>query len=996
MFLPSQIQKNAFEIDHWPEGDWVFDRQMFPFYPENKISIELDPFDEQKYIHASFNTRDRYEGIGIVIDQSVPRTSSLHIIWRVKGYPGQIQLDLVEELTFNHIDEGEIFSFYTPSPEFIWTTLTIPLSQFQRNEYQDESRPKDGIFNTNNIRVLQICVPPVSNIDLDVKQIHFVWDYPKWFMFANFIFLGFLGTMLLRHSRKRLDRLEQENLFSNFHGVCLVYCLTTIAVAALHFELYEYFHDITLFSIPALFITVLWLDEFNSSIFFSSRIWRLRYAMILMFAWLLGCKFPPVFLFLLMLAVYVPLIQTKDISLSVLVAGLSVLGYMYYPYTDANHMLKDGILFVGANIAIAFLGYGVFYYMKMKRTSRQTATLYDTLCEHANDAIYIVDRQGFIQTFNHGFEVLVSMLPDEIIGRRIFDFIHPDDHHLLLFQNTGTTKDHQIVELRFINRDMEIRPAIVCEQSIQGNEWTQAIATDITEQKRMEAEYRRLAVAVDQTAEMIVITDSDLVIQYVNPAFEKNVGYRLDEIAGLPIHVIHNGQDDDNFYEKQFKTLSSGKVWSGHSTNRKKDGSVYEEESTISPIFNEAGRITHYVAVKRDVTNEIALKNQLLQSRKMEAIGQLAGGIAHDFNNLLTGIIGNISLIELTANEQNREFVQNAKLSAERAAELVKQLMAFGRKNPFELKVVDLNAIVKQVLSIIRQTIDRRIDIRVDTKDRLPSVRADTTEIHIVLMNLCFNARDAIQKKMSCSVDQETSEFSYAIQIKTELITRQSGETNGTTPKERFVVLTVSDNGIGMDEETQQKIFDPFFTTKGIGEGTGLGLSSVFGIIKQHQGWIEVHSEIGIGTDFQIYLPAVEETAAPIETAPVKKKITGNETILFVDDEEVIRKIAERSLSQFGYSLLFASNGKEALDLYQKKADSIDLIILDLSMPVMSGHEVIRQLHSMRAPVRVIISSGYSDQEYLNLAQLNGNYEIVSKPYQPQKLAECVHRVLQS
>ncbi len=390
------------------------------------------------------------------------------------------------------------------------------------------------------------------------------------------------------------------------------------------------------------------------------------------------------------------------------------------------------------------------------------------------------------------------------------------------------------------------------------------------------------------------------------------------------------------------------------------------------------------------------LEQQLRQAQKMEAVGQLAGGVAHDFNNLLTGIIGNLSLMEEHATNTVREYISYAQSAADRAAKLVQQLLAFSRKSHLEFRPVDLNQVVDDVHHIARETIERRIDIVTRKQEDLPTVLADPAQISSVLMNLCLNSRDAIEEVIRGEVDTDRRAEHFAIIIQTESvdIDREYCESYAYARPGRFVVLTVQDNGGGMNADTRRHIFEPFFSTKEVGKGTGLGLASAYGIVKQHRGWITVSSEEGQGTTFRVYLPVSDRRSSPLREAAHTDLPRGDETVLLVDDEELIRGLGRSVLEELGYTVLLANDGQEAIETFRSKKERIDLVILDLSMPYLSGGEVLEELTSLAPGLKVIISSGYGEEDYKGLLDRFGVAAYVPKPYRPIELARVVRRVL--
>jgi len=374
------------------------------------------------------------------------------------------------------------------------------------------------------------------------------------------------------------------------------------------------------------------------------------------------------------------------------------------------------------------------------------------------------------------------------------------------------------------------------------------IGRDITERKRAEETNARLATAVQQAAEAIVITDSNAAILYVNPAFERITGYTSSEIVGKNPRILKSGKHSAAFYQQLWDTLTRGKVWSGRLINKKKDGALYEEETSISPVFDTNGKMVNYVAVKRDITQEVALETQLRQAQKMEIIGQLAGGVSHDFNNILTVIQGNASLLlnaELEPAEKT-ECTRQILHAAERAASLTRQLLMFSRKQVMQPANLSLNEVVAQMTKMLRRVIGENISLQSNYAANLPLIHADPGMIEQVLMNLVVNARDAMPAGGGLTITTGAKKFDP----------EQAGQFPGASPG-LHVWLAVSDTGCGIAPEHLPRIFEPFFTTKEASKGTGLGLATVYGIVQQHRGWITVTSEVNKSTTFQIYFPAV-------------------------------------------------------------------------------------------------------------------------------------------
>jgi two-component system, cell cycle sensor histidine kinase and response regulator CckA len=512
------------------------------------------------------------------------------------------------------------------------------------------------------------------------------------------------------------------------------------------------------------------------------------------------------------------------------------------------------------------------------------------------------------------------------------------------------------------------------------------VTIDVTERKKAEEQLTRLATAVEQVADSILITDAAANILYVNPAYESATGYPSAEVLGRNPRFLKSGKLDPKFYSDMWATLSRGEVWAGRFINRKKDGTLFEEVGTISPIRAASGEIVNYVAVKRDVTREAALEEQLRQAQKMEAVGRLAGGVAHDFNNMLTAINGytDLTLRKLYQNDPLCKNLEEVKKAADRASGLTSQLLAFSRKQIMETKVLDLNAIISDMNMMLPRLIGEDIKINMSLAADLGQIKADPGQIEQVIVNLVVNARDAMPDGGILTI--KTSNVMMDEKLVQRYVSVQPGS---------HILLSISDTGCGMDEETQQKIFEPFFTTKELGKGTGLGLSTVFGIIKQSGGGIWVDSEVGQGTTFRIYLPCVDAQLEAVEAVSVPQMIVhGTETILLVEDDDLVRGIARTTLEMCGYEVLEAANGGEALLIGKELNCEIDLLLTDVVMPRMSGRTLVKEMHEICPKMKVLYMSGYADDVIAPRGVFTNRSAFLNKPFTPEALHRKVREVL--
>jgi two-component system, cell cycle sensor histidine kinase and response regulator CckA len=623
---------------------------------------------------------------------------------------------------------------------------------------------------------------------------------------------------------------------------------------------------------------------------------------------------------------------------------------------------------------------------------RNSEQKYRAVFNVASVGIDMVDRKGKFLEVNSALSSFLGYSPEELQHLTVLDVTHPDDKtrsRELHDDVIHGTKSVYRQEKRYLRKDGEVRWADTAVSAVREADGayraTVGVITDITERKKSEQAQQRLTAAVEQAAETVVITDEEGTILYVNPAFEKTTGYSREEAVGNNPRILKSGRHDHEFYERMWKTLTGGNTWTGHIVNKKKDGTLFEEDVSISPIRDNSGKTVNFVAVKRDVTKEMVLQEQLFQAQKMESIGTLAGGVAHDFNNILQVALGysEMMLGEEGLADRYRADVKKINQSAQRGADLVKRLLTFSRKTDITPQPLNLNQRVKDMRKMIERTIPKMIEIQLLLNENIARVNADSTQIDQILMNLSVNARDAMPEGGKLTFETEDA-----------VLDEEFARINiGVTPGQ-YVLLTVTDSGTGMDKDTLQHVFEPFYTTKAVGEGTGLGLAMVHGIVKQHGGHIGCYSERGKGTTFKIYFPALVSEEEEAQTIERQMPRGGSETILLVDDEEFIRDLGSRILEKAGYTVITAANGKEALDVYEGRSSEIALILLDLMMPEMGGKQCLEGLLSLNPSVKVIIASGFTANGPTKDALEAGAKALVNKPYDMRQVREIVRQVL--
>ncbi len=503
---------------------------------------------------------------------------------------------------------------------------------------------------------------------------------------------------------------------------------------------------------------------------------------------------------------------------------------------------------------------------------------------------------------------------------------------------------------------------------------------------RLDKERRQLSAAIEQTAESVMITDAGGNITYVNPAFERITGYNRAEVLGQNSRFLKADGGNPQLYDEMLATLQNGDAWHGRYSGLRKDKARYTQEETVTPVRDENGMIVNFVAVQHDVTRELQLEQQYLQAQKMEAVGRLTAGIAHDFNNLLTVINGFAALLqlEIPSDSTLREGVDRILHAGQRAASLTRQLLAFSRKQFLEPRVVDLNTVVTEMDKMLRRIIGEDIELAIHPVIDLWPVKVDPTQIDQVILNLVVNARDAMPHGGQITIETAN------VHLEQTYVQEHAEVSPGD-----YVLLAVSDSGIGMDDEIKQHLFEPFFTTKERGKGTGLGLATVFGIIKQSGGHIWVYSEPNRGSTFKIYLPRlVESGAARRQRQPSKELPRGGETILLVEDEPGVRDLSMRVLRRQGYNVLQANNGEEALQKVREYQGRLDLLLTDVIMPRMSGKILADKLRAISPQTKILFVSGYTDSVMTQQGILDSTVMFLAKPFSPTDLARKVREVL--
>lgn len=661
------------------------------------------------------------------------------------------------------------------------------------------------------------------------------------------------------------------------------------------------------------------------------------------------------------------------------------------------YLLEYSFMFLGVSMAYAL----ACRHMGLEKEVALNEEKLRNIVNSVPDIIYALDQNGLFISISDAASTLLGYPASKLIGRHCLEFVHPDDKRLLTEDQEKAIaarqgQRSQGIHFRLLNCDGE--PVWVSLNSrmvydAHGNFIREhGVIRDIRMVKGYQDELQKLAAAVNQADESIIITDRKGIIEYVNPCFENMTGYTRNEVIGKNTSILKSGKHSDRFYEELWSTLHSGKTWRGRFTNRKKDGTLFDENAVISPVTNEDGKILHFVAVKRDITQEVALESQLRESQKMEAIGRLAGGIAHDFTNSLVIILNSAQMAKKRIPAemvQVHELLDNVVAASEKTSSLTSQLLAFSHSQKISPRVMNLNKVIAGVDTMIQRMMGSKTNLRIMPSPKAMFVKIDPSQIEQILIHLSVNANDAMPNGGSLTITTSTVRLTKddAIQIKTAHLAKDTVFGN-------MAVISVTDTGVGMPKDIQTHAFEPFFTTKGRAKSTGLGLSTVYAIAQKHGGCVDLYSIPGLGTNFRVYLP-LTDTADTSGQATLELS-KGSERIMVVEDNMAFRHVLVQQLKSLGYSVLEVDDPITALHIFQKNSSTISAVLSDLNMPHMNGSEMAKEMLKIKPSIRIIYASAYPHEHLLEMKMLDPKDIVLEKPFSLPQVALIVRQCLDS
>ncbi len=609
------------------------------------------------------------------------------------------------------------------------------------------------------------------------------------------------------------------------------------------------------------------------------------------------------------------------------------------------------------------------------------------------DAVCSIDLKGNIRSWNEGAEKMLGYKTEEILGKHIAVVIPEElvsielSHCINLLNREGSFTGYESIRISKSGKKVPVEITAVAMKDKEEKIVSYAsIMRDITERKKSEEALReseeRVRLLMESAEDIIVMQDMEGRYLYYNAT--PRYGLKVEDVVGKTPFDFFDSATAAKMLGRIRRVAASG-MSLNEETQLTWGGETVWFSDQVSPVKDADGRMKALVTISRNITERKKLEGQLHHAQKIEAIGQLAGGVAHDFNNILTAVIGYAGLLQMKMKENDplRHYVDDIIASSEKAASLTQGLLAFSRKQIMNPKLTDLNKIIEGVEKLLLRIIGEDIELKIILKDADLFVLADGGQMEQVLMNLCANARDAMPDGGMLTIEAER------VELGEEYIKAHGFGTPGT-----YALLSVADSGVGMDERTRERIFEPYFTTKELGKGTGLGLSMAYGMIKQHNGYINVYSESGEGTIFKIYLPSLESEQKETKLPDSVTAKGGTETVLLAEDDTDVRRLAKEVLDEFGYTVIETVDGEDAIKTFIENKGGIDLLVLDVLMPKKNGKEVYEKIKKIRPGIKVLFTSGYTKDLIVKKGILEEGLHFITKPIFPTELLKKVREIL--
>ncbi len=629
---------------------------------------------------------------------------------------------------------------------------------------------------------------------------------------------------------------------------------------------------------------------------------------------------------------------------------------------------------------------------------RPDSDLFEVFFQSCPLGCAIADLDGKLRAVNPAACRIWDRSSKELVGRHVNDFTIEEDHdvspRMFTALRNGKLKVAEFEKhyRRPKGQLVRIKATASLIHDLDGNpSGFIGILQDITELKKREEERTLLTMAIEQAAEAVVITDDRGIINYVNPAFEAVTGYTREEVIGRNPRILHSGKHGVEFYRNMWDVLTAGNIWRGVIVNKRKDGSLFEEEAVISPVRDPYGQVTHYVAVKHDISNVRQLEDQLVRAQKLDAIGKLAGGVAHDFNNMLTAILNHAQFVRdgLPGGSEAVEDIDAILNAARSSSDLTRQLLTLSRDQEVRLNIVNINDVIQGMHHMLDRMTGERIQLRLALSLDACMVKADTAQVQQIVTNLMLNARDAMPEGGEIAIE--------TARLRLDSLDEMAFVEPPDPLLKDMIMIGIRDTGAGMDAATASKIFEPFFTTKEQSKGTGLGLPTVMAIVKRHGGNMAVHSMPGKGTLIRVFFPEVseEDEVKEGDAASDLDSVRGHETILVVEDDTAARRVISRFLTDLGYKVIEAEGGAAAIQKVLYHKDEIDLLFTDVIMPDFDGKTLADQVKGMLPDIRIIFSTGYP-ASYLDEAGIKpeSGIMIIQKPFDRAEVGQVIRSAL--